>query len=582
MKIKRLFVSLIFCFVLQSLIAQEWYVCLASFKNQDNAKNYTAVLGQYELPSWIFFSSTPKGDFYRVLYDLPSQTIEQARKLRDELAATKGAKTLKLQGLWVCVAEKEIVPLVTKNDSIVQEALVPPAAEKLPEPVVLTVNEEKQNITSEEKPYSVHIKSYKEESPAVRDKERLNEKNIDAYVLKSYDEDTYFSFDLHAGAFENEEDTEPLLDQLEELGIEGAEVSNYSDIKDSIEQYNEIVDSTTVSASQGNFEIPDSFSESVQTIIAEYPINPDFQLEKLEIYDVDNIRKNYGSTSSFETVDNLFIYQDLSTNINAVSYAVYNDSLFDKQFDYIIATGPQACFDDMKEKMESNSSAASIPLNVKGQVYDSWYTLNDEGFLKLQGFSKNCDSLVMLLSSDFTEDEVAAFLNDFSNDSSILVYPQIRKNLLTLPKKNPHIERDFIQFKLSQVDESYAEKKGYANWAIPIVGHWCAENYYFQNDKKITTSFFDLDYDYNANKIHQMFMNKHYEDDLTDDNHPCDVKDRDGWYVYSYDLFGSSNEVSFTNGVYIIAVNSYSGGFFTEEELISFAEELQIWDSDAK
>ena len=459
--------------------------------------------------------------------------------------------------MWVCVAQKEIIP------------------------VVLTVNEEKQDITSEEKPYSVHIKSYKEESPAVRDKDRLNKKNIDAYVLKSYDEETYFSFDLHAGAFENEEDTEPLLDQLEELGIEGAEVSNYSDIKDSIEQYNEIVDTTTVSASQGNFEIPDSFSESVQTIIAEYPINPDFQLEKLEIYDVDNIRKNYGSTSSFETVDNLFIYQDLITNINAVSYAVYNDSLFDKRFEYIVATGPETCFDDMKENMKNKPSAVSIPLNVKGQVYDCWYIL-DEKYLMLQGFSKNCDSLVMLNSYDFTEEEVEAFLNDFSNDSSILVYPQIRKNLLTLPKKNPDVERDFIKFKLSQVDESYAENKNYAVWAIPIVGHWSADNVYFQDNKKMSTTFFDMDYDYNANKIHQMFMDKHYENALTEDNHPCDVKGRDGWYVYTFDLFGTSNEVSFTNGVYIVAVNSYEGGFLSEEELISFAEELQIWDSDAK
>lgn len=579
MKMKKLFVSLIFCFVLQSLIAKEWYVCLASFKNQDNAKNYTAVLGQYDLPSWIYLSSTPKGDYYRVLYDVPSSTIEQARKLRDEVAATKGAQTLKLQGLWVCVAQKEIVPLVTKNESIVQEALVSPAAEKLPEPVVLTVNEEKQDITSEEKPYSVHIKSYKEESPAVRDKERLEKKNIDAYVLKSYDEDTYFSFDLHAGAFENEKDTTPLIDQLEDLGIEGAKVSNYADIKDSIEQYNSIVDKTTVSASQGNFEIPDSFSKPVQKIIAEYPINPDFQLEKLEIFDIDLYNKGERFIDDYDSIV-LGICQDLSGEPNAISYALYNDVLYNRQFEYIVATGPESCFIEMKDELENNSSAVYIPFNVKGQIYDCWYTIEEKS-LNLKGFSKTCDSIVMLNSHDFTEEEVEAFLNDFTNDSSILVYPQIRKNLLTLPKKNPDVERDFIQFKLYQVDESYAEKKGYANWAIPIVGHWCAENYYFQNDKKISTSFFDLDYDYNANKIHQMFMNKHYEKELTDDNHPCDVKDCDGWYVGG-DFWNDSNEVSFTNGVYIVAVNSYSGGFFTEEELISFGEELQIWDLDAK
>ena len=136
-----------FCFILQGLAAQEWYVCLASFRNQKNASNYSAVLRQHELPSWIYFSSTPKGDFYRVLYDVPSQTIEQARKIRDKVSTSKGAQVLQLKGLWVCEVQKEIIPTQIKTDSL-----------------VLTTNEKQQDITSEEKPYSVHIKSYKEEA----------------------------------------------------------------------------------------------------------------------------------------------------------------------------------------------------------------------------------------------------------------------------------------------------------------------------------------------------------------------------------------------------------------------------------
>ncbi len=42
------------------------------------------------------------------------------------------------------------------------------------------------------------------------------------------------------------------------------------------------------------------------------------------------------------------------------------------------------------------------------------------------------------------------------------------------------------------------------------------------------------------------------------------------------------NEVSFAYGVYIVAVDSYINALFTEQELISFAEELQIWEQDAK
>ena len=296
MKLKKLFAGLIFCFILQALAAQEWYVCLASFRNQENARNYAEVLGKYDLPSWVYFSSTPKGDFYRVLYEVPSATIEQARIVRDKVSVSKGARTMQLKGLWVCEAQKTTPPAPADTPApagTAQPAATPPAPAPTPtkadipapaptpakaDTLILTTNQKQQDITSEEKPYSVHIKSYKEETPAVRDKERLEKKDIDAYVLKSYDEDTYFSFDLHAGAFEKEEDTRPLIEKLEDLGIEGAQVADYSDLKDAIEQYNEIVDTTTVSASQGNFEIPDSFSAAVQAIISEYPINPNFQL----------------------------------------------------------------------------------------------------------------------------------------------------------------------------------------------------------------------------------------------------------------------------------------------------------------
>ncbi len=73
-------------------------------------------------------------------------------------------------------------------------------------------------------------------------------------------------------------------------------------------------------------------------------------------------------------------------------------------------------------------------------------------------------------SYDFTTDEFEAFLDDFENDSSLLVYPQIRKK-----------ESDTL---------------------------------FYQDDKRISVGFFDLDYDYNAKNIHEMFMDTHNEEEL--------------------------------------------------------------------
>ena len=69
MKSKRIFIfSCLFLLFVNCLFSQEWYVCLSSFKNPDNAKNFAVLLTQNDFPAWVFKTPTEKGDFYRVLY----------------------------------------------------------------------------------------------------------------------------------------------------------------------------------------------------------------------------------------------------------------------------------------------------------------------------------------------------------------------------------------------------------------------------------------------------------------------------------------------------------------------------------
>ena len=232
----------------------------------------------------------------------------------------------------------------------------------------------------------------------------------------------------------------------------------------------------------------------------------------------------------------------------------------------------------MLQEFSNASGAVYLSLKVKDQIYDCWYIIDENSYVQLAGFSTGRDCLVMLESYDFTAEDFEAFVNDFDNDSSILFYPQIRKNLLALPKKNEQKPRDFIFFELEQLDESYAQGKGYVEWSLPIVGHWHALTLFIQDNKKISAEFFDLDFDYNASQIHQIFMSMHDQGGVSTINHPIVINDSDGWYVNHLDY----NEVSFSNNVYIITLDSYQGEFFSEEDLISFARELQVWDIQAK
>ena len=105
---KKLIIASLLLVILQALMAEEWYVCLGSFTIKENAEDYYTLLEKNNLSSWIYYTSTPKGNYYRVLYEVPKDSIEQARKLRNEVSASKAAKTLQLEGLWVCSAQKPV------------------------------------------------------------------------------------------------------------------------------------------------------------------------------------------------------------------------------------------------------------------------------------------------------------------------------------------------------------------------------------------------------------------------------------------------------------------------------------------
>lgn len=62
---------------------------------------------------------------------------------------------------------------------------------------------------------------------------------------------------------------------------------------------------------------------------------------------------------------------------------------------------------------------------------------NTEDSFVINGSNADKSLSVTMISHDFTEDEFKAYVNDFTNDSNLLIYPQIRKPLLVLPDYNP-------------------------------------------------------------------------------------------------------------------------------------------------
>lgn len=609
----KVFYSLVFVFLLVLPVSAQsmaWYVCAGSYGTQKNAENLKTELIENKLPARIYQVQTEEKLLFRVLINKPFYFIDDAHSYRDSVKDSKVIKSLGITGLWVCKAPYEEIdyaddavtlevpeepedaavelPEEDEVEDVVEEAVevqIPDTAAKSVAPrsfpvevelteteVVLDTNETELPV-SEETPYSVLVRSYKEEQTANYNKDRLIEQDIDAYVLKKYDEDDYFSFDLHAGAFEEPEQAEELQEKLEDLGIYDTEITDFNDFEEALEEYNEIVAEDAViydNAVITDEEIKEVFSPEVLRCIRQFPITENFELKEMYIFDYDNIENLYNSELPTSIIEKYFVNTD---TVHAATLSKYTDGLFGNNVTIYVETAAAGDLDVNLEELADSDDVEKMQLKTGDGILDC-VMVHDEGDYLICGVNSDRSMLAYLVAEDFTESQFDVFLKNIYNDSELLVYPQVRKNLLVMPKRNLTVPRKFLYFGLSKVQESYAVSKSYADWAIPIVGHWEASAYFIQNESFVNVSFFDMDYDYNAKRVHNMFMEYRKEIPVDSSNFSPDFTKSNAWYSNSF--WSSSNELSFSTKSYIIAIDSWSSKL-SLEEMMDIGYDLKIW-----
>ena len=536
--LKSILCVALFCLAIAAAPADGWYVCLGSFTSADNARQFSAVLTKRGLPNAVSVHKAAGKTLYRVLYDKPFERRDEARIFRGGLLDDSRVRLLRLSGLWICEAN--------------------PGGEKTATGEVLQKNDGATLPVSKEKPYSLKVRSYKEEHPAQQSSERLRANNIDAYVVKTYDDDAYFSFDVHAGAFATPDESAETADALAALGIEDATLSEYADIKEKMLRYDAVVQQdNVVFETAENATLPE-FSKAVRTCLADLPVNKNFLIESITIADFETLaRTDGGRLGSFKELSQ-------ETGADALAKAVYLDDLFGKRV--------EVCVMERAAHFADFPGESTVQFALPGDDVLYATVASDGNVRTISGMNANTTLYVKIDAYDFSEDEFTAFLDNAWSDSATVIYPQLRKSLCVLPKKAAG--RDFAAFTLSRVDESYAESKNYADWAIPIVGHWNASGYFLQDNEQVEVSFFDMDYAHNAQKVHGMFMDNHQESIFSDYNHPATVHETDAWYVKNFD----NKEISFSIKSFIVAVDTDYNSSINEDDLTVFASELLIWE----
>ena len=595
-RMKRLLISLSLSFIiLTGLSAKSWFVCAGSFTKPDLAEERCKILSSNGHTSFIDKSRNGDGDWiYRVFFYDTAMIRDDARARKDQLLKSKVVIENGLTDLWICeadmpdiedpevflavepvvepaaVIEQAVEPVAViepvVEPAVVIEQVVEPAVE--PEKVVLETNEEVP--LSKENPFSALVRSYREEEKAVSDRDRLKKQDINAYVLKKYDDKAFFKFDLHAGAFKTEEEAEDYIEELEEKGITGSEVSDYEEFAEDLAKYDEVVAKEEVTLNTGAYEMPEVISENVRMCISQFPITRDFQIVNAKILDCANLRNSEESPSTFITnLPDNFI--DLE-KVDALSYARYRDELFNKELTVYVfqAENEIPGIDTVYDYKAEGAKKKDFQINYG--VLHSFVLSEYDTDVFLFGYTDDRKIGIVMSAKNFTENAFDAFMNSSYSDSSLLLYPQIRRTFYVLPHKTD-TERNFLAYSLSKVDESYAEERGYVDWSIPIVGRWRAASYFEQNEENVSLSFYDLDYDYNAQKVHGMFMREKEGNVISESNKPVDVNRGKGWYLSGW----RGNELSFSYSSYIISVNGNYPDGAELPELYELAEDLNIW-----
>ncbi len=443
------------------------------------------------------------------------------------------------------------------------ELIEKPAAE---EPKTLDKNE--KAVLSEKTPYSVRVRTYKYSQFAENDNNRLKALGFDSYLLNTFDETAFFEFNLHAGAFETQEEAENLIAQFADVGIFNTEISDYREILPKINRYDEILSTETVTFDDGRSDLPGILSSSVEKLIRNFPANKDYQIKDAVLVDYDN----YSATADHPEINSPILnYINNGTNVHSAALVNYTDELYQKNVSILLFAADDFTFgfneDEAVEKLQAGSGSGLFDCSI--------YEKN--GKLYMCGVNHSENVFACLESASFDRGEFVSYIADSFNDSTLGIYPQIRRTLFALPDNSASGNRVFINFIFNKAGEDFALERGNAEWAVPLVGHALSKSYLREDGHFICVGFYDLDYDFNAKKIHEKFKESRNTTEVSESNQPITINSSEGWYFVD----SMQKEISFSTKSYVIAIDAASNDDISKDSLADFSKDLKIWDTSA-
>jgi hypothetical protein len=469
---------------------------------------------------------------------------------------------------------------------------------------------------SPEKPYAVEIKKERSFYQANKLSKRLLQMGLDAYIIQNSDsiEDDGEWYYILCGNIENLDSAKNIRERIAinyKLQSQNLKIVAYSNFRnaelnlDSIKQKEtKRITSNKPDVKKDIFDVLEKFPESNVLFVKSATVfNTPHNLENKKGFDhvysmkMDlprGIKKKLliKNTTAFSEViykDNL--YEDRVTiGIGKIrtAKAPYNTASFintsnnesydiaEEYADLILETG-EYLFEEKKEiVIESYTKlyGYQVTIETKRDYFRTYLILVDA----------SNQYIIFSQSTDKSEKELVQILSDVGKGEGLLNYDEFYNVFSTIPEKLADND-EFIGFTIDKIGWSYAQEKGYSNWAKLYVGHWAA-NGYFYNSKKGLWSYglFDILTQSKRDYISNIYAN-------TSRAQRIDVGGVRGHIIYNreysqkWGFYNKLEEINFGIGRYTAMVDNTNNSWLNKDELKERAEALQfekIIDSTSK
>lgn len=458
---------------------------------------------------------------------------------------------------------------------------------------------------STEAPYTVEVKRVRDQQTAESIAARLRDMKVPAYASLLRDtteiEDNWYL--VLAGATPDSAKAAQLLQEWSTLHkLEGLTVQHY----DKLEGIVESLATASKADKVANIETerPEVNGEHVYDLLAKFPSDDWFEVQKITLYNLDtSIMPRGAFRQLYDTKLDLprgIHRRMVADHAMAFAEVILEDNLYGDRVTIDVLrlretpparTEPKAVLTAQKPDTSLRSPeemawyyAAAI-LNTGQYDTETHDAITVKSFAPLTGYKvviepkpdyfrtywvlidEAAEYLLLMQSTAKTDEEMLLLAAQIGKGNGVMDYNEFHNNFYALPHCLDSSDV-FIAFESEILTHEYARNRKNRNWARAMVGHAAASASYYNHRSREnwSSSVFDV---ITRRKVDDIY-NVMYRNDRGGKDE-IDVNGQAGFYLTSF--WGGYAEVNFPSpGRHIVAV----GGDMTRQQLLDRANRMQV------